>query len=115
MAEETLFTKIIHGDIPSTEVYSDEEFYAFRDINPCAPTHVLIVPRKPIPSIADADDKDAAMLGRLLLVAAKIARQEGLSENGYRLVINTGDWGGQTVFHLHLHLIGGREMGWPPG
>ncbi len=115
MVEETLFTKIIRGDIPSTEVYSDEEFYAFRDINPCAPTHILIVPRKPLPSIAEAKEEDATMLGRLLLTAAKIARQEGLSENGYRLVINMGDWGGQTVFHLHLHLIGGREMGWPPG
>ncbi len=115
MSEETLFTKIIKGEIPSTPVYSDEEFYAFRDINPGAPTHVLIVPRKPIPKVTDATEEDAALLGRLILAANKVAKQEGITENGFRYVINCGEWGGQTVFHLHLHILGGRPMAWPPG
>jgi histidine triad (HIT) family protein len=115
MAEDTIFGKIMRGEIPSTEVYSDDEFYAFRDVNPAAPTHVLVIPRKPIPRISDATDQDAALLGRLLLVANKIAAQEGLVDKGFRYVINCGDDGGQTVFHLHLHLLGGRPMAWPPG
>ncbi len=115
MAEETVFGKILSGEIPSTEVYSDEEFYAFRDINPGAPTHVLVIPRKPIPKITDATEEDAPLLGRLLLAANRIAEQEGLTEKGFRFVINCGEWGGQTVFHLHLHILGGRPLQWPPG
>ncbi len=115
MSEDTLFAKIARGEIPSEEVYSDEEYYAFRDINPGAPTHILIIPRKPIPKISDADDGDRELLGGLLLKAAEIARQEGLEDDGYRLVINCGTHGGQTVYHLHLHILGGRQMIWPPG
>lgn len=115
MAEDTVFAKIARGEIPSQEVYADEEFYAFRDINPVAPAHILVIPRKPIPRIADATEQDAALLGRLLLAANKVAAQEGLVEGGYRLVINCGEGAGQTVFHLHVHVLGGRPMGWPPG
>jgi len=115
MTEETIFSKILSGEIPSTEVYSDQEFYAFRDINPAAPTHVLVIPRKPIPRISDAKEEDTLLLGRLLLVANRIAKQEGLFEKGFRYVINCGEWGGQDVFHLHLHVLGGRSMTWPPG
>ncbi|MBN2311475.1 MAG: histidine triad nucleotide-binding protein [Candidatus Hydrogenedentes bacterium] len=115
MAEDTLFAKIARGEIPSEPVYSDDEFYAFRDINPAAPTHVLVIPRKPIPKISDATEADAMLLGKLLLVANKIAAQEGLEEGGFRYVINCGEGAGQTVFHLHLHVLGGRPMLWPPG
>ncbi|MCH8203575.1 MAG: histidine triad nucleotide-binding protein [Candidatus Hydrogenedentes bacterium] len=115
MGEDTLFAKIARGEIPSDEVYSDEEYFAFRDIAPGAPTHILIVPRKPIPKISDATAEDRALLGGLLLKAAEIARTEGLEEDGYRLVINCGKDGGQTVYHLHLHILGGRQMNWPPG
>lgn len=115
MSEDTLFAKMASGEIPSDEVYSDEEYYAFRDVNPAAPTHVLIIPRKPIPKISDADDGDRALLGGLVLKAAEIARREGLEDDGYRLVINCGKQGGQTVYHLHLHILGGRQMNWPPG
>lgn len=115
MAEDTIFAKIARGEIPSTEVYSDEEFYAFRDIHPAAPTHILVIPRKGIPKISDASSDDAALLGRMLLVANTIAEKEGLTKDGFRYVINCGAWGGQTVFHLHLHILGGRPMAWPPG
>lgn len=115
MAEETIFSKILSGEIPSAEVYSDDEFYAFRDVNPAAPVHILVIPRKPIPKINDATEDDALLLGRLLLVANKIAEQEGLVGKGFRYVINSGDDGGQTVYHLHLHILGGRRMSWPPG
>lgn len=115
MGEDTLFAKIARGEIPSEEVYSDDEFYAFRDINPGAPTHVLVIPRKVIPRVTDATEEDALLLGKLLLVANKIAEQEGLAEKGFRYVINCNEWGGQTVFHLHLHILGGRPLEWPPG
>lgn len=115
MPEDTLFAKIARGEIPSEAVYSDDEFYAFRDIHPGAPTHVLVIPRRVIPRVTDATEEDAALLGRLLLVANKIAEQEGLAEQGFRYVINCGDWGGQTVYHLHLHILGGRPLNWPPG
>lgn len=115
MAEDTIFGKILRGEIPSEEVYSDEDFYAFRDVNPGAPTHVLVIPRRPIPRVTDATEADAELLGRLILTANKVAKQEGLDQNGFRYVINCGDWGGQTVYHLHLHVLGGRALNWPPG
>jgi histidine triad (HIT) family protein len=111
----TIFAKIIAGEIPSEKLYEDEHVVAFRDIQPQAPVHVLVVPRKPLVSVADAGNEDAELLGRLLLAAAKVARSLGLEEDGYRLVTNIGEYGGQSVFHLHVHLLGGRKMGWPPG
>lgn len=115
MAEDTIFGKILRGEIPCKEVYSDEEYFAFRDINPQAPDHILIIPRKPIPKISDAKDEDRNLIGGLVLKANDIARTLGLAEDGYRLVINCGRHGGREVYHLHLHLLGGRQMTWPPG
>jgi histidine triad (HIT) family protein len=109
-----LFCRIIEGSIPSTAVYQDEQCYAFPDINPQAPTHILIAPREHLVSLAEAGSQQPELLGHLLLIAAQIARDKGLSK-GYRAVINTGDDGGQTVAHLHVHLLGGRPMTWPPG
>ena len=109
-----LFCKIIEGTIPSTRVYEDDECIAFADINPQAPSHVLLVPRKHIGSLAEATGEDTTLLGHLLATAADIARQRGLAK-GYRVVINNGSDGGQTVDHLHLHLLGGRHLTWPPG
>jgi histidine triad (HIT) family protein len=109
-----LFCKIVEGAIPSTPIYEDALGYAFADIHPQAPVHVLIVPREHIPSIADTDQSKRALLGHLLWAAAEIARDKGL-DDGYRIVVNTGNDGGQTVEHLHLHLLGGRAMHWPPG
>jgi histidine triad (HIT) family protein len=109
-----LFCKIIEGSIPSTPVYQDEQSYAFPDINPQAPTHILVAPREHLVSLAEAGSQQKALLGHLLWVAAQIARDKGLGK-GYRVVINTGHDGGQTVDHLHVHLIGGRPMTWPPG
>jgi histidine triad (HIT) family protein len=114
MADDCIFCKILAGEIPSEEVYSDDEVYAFRDIRPAAPTHILFIPRKHIPRIADAAPEDGALLGRMLLRANAIAEQEGLGE-GYRYVVNCDRMGGQEVYHLHLHLLGGRQMSWPPG
>ena len=115
VAEDCLFCRIVAGDIPCDEVYSDEDVLAFRDINPAAPVHILIIPKRHIASVAEADDGDEALMGRLLLRANMIAEREGLAEEGYRYVINTGGHGGQTVFHVHLHILGGRQMVWPPG
>ena len=109
-----LFCKIVAGEIPSTAVYQDSLTYAFADINPKAPVHVLIVPREHVGSLAEAGIEKKALLGHLMWVAAEIARQKGL-RNGYRVVLNNGEDGGQTVDHLHLHLMGGRQMTWPPG
>ena len=111
----TVFAKIISGEIPADIVYEDDHVVAFRDIQPVAPTHVLVIPRKPLVSVAQASEADAELLGRLLLGAAKVAEQLGLDEDGYRLVTNIGRHGGQSVFHLHIHLLGGRQLGWPPG
>ncbi len=111
---KTLFQKICDREIPANVVYEDDQVVAFRDINPQAPTHVLIVPRKPIVRIGEADTEDQATLGHLLLTAADVARRLGL-ENGYRLVFNNGADGGEAVPHLHCHLLGGRRLGWPPG
>jgi histidine triad (HIT) family protein len=109
-----LFCKIIEGTIPSTTVYQDEQCYAFADIDPKAPVHVLVVPREHIASLADAGAHSPALLGHLLWAAAEIARKKGLSK-GYRTVINTGPDGGQSVDHIHVHLLGGRHLAWPPG
>ena len=111
---ETIFSKIIRKEIPADIVYEDDLALAFHDVHPQAPVHILIIPKKPIESIARASTEDAALLGHLLLTVKRVATQEGL-ENGYRVVINTGEDGGQTVFHLHLHLLGKRTMAWPPG
>lgn len=109
-----LFCQIVEGKIPSTPVYQDELSYAFADISPKAPVHILVVPREHIGSLDKADEHERALLGHLMLAAAEIARQNGLAK-GYRVVVNTGEEGGQTVDHLHLHLLGGRAMHWPPG
>jgi histidine triad (HIT) family protein len=111
----TIFARIIRGEIPADKVYEDEHVVAFRDISPQAPVHVLVVPRKPIVSVADAQPEDAALLGRLFLAAAQVARELGLADDGYRLVTNIGRHGGQSVAHLHIHLLGGRQLHWPPG
>ena len=107
---DCIFCKIIAGDIPSTQVYADARVTAFRDINPAAPTHILIVPNQHIPSINDLAPEHEATMGYLFAVAKKIAAQEGLADSGYRLTINTGPDGGQVVYHLHLHLLGGRKL-----
>ena len=109
-----LFCKIVAGEIPSKKVFEDDLTYAFRDINPQAPSHVLVVPRKHIASVAEASAEDQELLGHLHLVAARIAKSEGLTK-GFRTIMNTGPDGGQTVDHLHVHLLGGRAMVWPPG
>jgi histidine triad (HIT) family protein len=109
-----LFCRIVEGEIPSTPVFQDELSYAFADIDPKAPVHILIIPRQHIASMADTGEGERALLGHLHSVAAEIARSKGLV-NGYRVVVNTGSDGGQTVDHLHLHLLGGRHLTWPPG
>jgi histidine triad (HIT) family protein len=111
---ETIFSKIIRKEIPADIVYEDDLALAFRDVQPQAPVHILVIPKKVIASIATATAEDENLLGHLLLVVKRVATQESL-ENGYRVVINTGEDGGQTVFHLHLHLLGKRSMTWPPG
>ena len=112
---ETIFSKIIRREIPANIVYEDSEVLAFRDVNPQAPTHILIIPKKVIPTVNDLKEADAALVGKLVLTAQRLAAQEGLAEDGYRLVFNCNTRAGQTVYHLHLHLIGGRQMKWPPG
>ena len=114
MPEKTLFEKIADREIPADIVFEDEQCIAFRDINPKAPTHILVVPRKPIPDLNALQEEDEPLIGHLFTVAAKVANVEGLS-GGYRTVFNCGEDAGQTVFHLHLHLIGGRSLAWPPG
>jgi len=114
MAEETIFSKILAGEIPADMVYQDDLCAAFRDVNPQAPTHILIIPRKPVAKVADAGAEDAALLGHLLLKAGESARSEQVGDD-FRLVINNGAGAGQTVFHLHIHLLAGRPLGWPPG
>lgn len=111
---ETIFSKIIRREIPADIVYEDELALAFKDIQPQAPVHILVIPKQPIAQLADAESQDHALMGHLLLTVKRVAEQAGLS-NGYRVVINNGDDGGQTVPHLHLHILGGRHMKWPPG
>ena len=111
---DCLFCKIISGDIPSKKVYEDEHAYAFEDIDPKAPTHVLVIPKKHLPGLKEATPSDAEIIGRCHLVAAKIARERKI-EDSYRTVLNVGPGSGQSVFHLHVHLLGGRNLRWPPG
>ena len=112
---DCLFCKISAGDVPADLVYESDEAIAFRDISPRAPTHVLIIPRQHIETINDLGPVDAALVGNLFLVAQQIAKDEGISDNGYRVVMNCNADAGQTVFHLHLHMLGGRQLNWPPG
>lgn len=111
----TLFEKIIAREIPAQIVHEDGQCLAFRDISPQAPVHILVVPKKPVPRMAAAEGADEPLLGHLLVVAAEIAKKEGIAESGFRVVVNNGPHGGETVPHLHVHLLGGRPMHWPPG
>lgn len=113
--EDCLFCKILSGDIPADVIYESDTAIAFRDINPKAPTHVLVIPRKHIATINDIGDEDEGIVGSLYSAAKDIAVAEGISEVGYRAVMNCNEAAGQTVFHIHLHLLGGRDLGWPPG
>ncbi len=112
---ETIFSKIIRREVPADIVYEDDDVLAFRDINAQAPTHVLFIPRKPIATLNDLGEDDALLIGKLVLAATRFAKAEGFAENGYRCVINCNRDGGQTVFHVHLHLLAGRLLHWPPG
>jgi histidine triad (HIT) family protein len=111
--EDTIFGKIARGEAPAKIVYEDDRALAFRDVNPQAPTHLLVIPRKPIERLAAAEDADGPLLGHLMLVANRVAAAAGLED--FRVVVNNGARAGQAVFHLHLHVLGGRRLGWPPG
>ncbi len=111
----TIFTKIINREIPAKIVYEDDKCLAFRDTNPQAPTHILVIPKKEIASMDTATEADKEIIGHVMLKAAEIARQEGIAQDGYRLVVNTNGYAGQTVFHIHVHIVGGRPLDWPPG
>ena len=113
--EETIFDKIISKEIPSYIVYEDDNYLAFKDINPQAPIHILIIPKKRIATINDIDKADAENIGNMIFIAKNIAKSLDIAEDGYRLVFNCNNYGGQTVYHIHLHLLGGRQFGWPPG
>ena len=115
MSEETIFDKIINREIPADILYEDDELLAFSDVNPQAPVHFLVIPKQRIPTINEIEPEQAALIGRMVLAAKQIAAEKGIAEDGYRLVMNCNEHGGQTVFHIHLHLLGGRPMGWPPG
>ncbi len=112
---DCLFCKIRDGEIPSDKVYEDDDVLAFRDVNPQAPTHVLVIPKKHISTVNDLEEADRAVAGQLMLAAKQIAADEGIAEDGYRLVMSCNKGGGQDVFHIHLHVLGGRQMTWPPG
>ncbi|MBH0058744.1 histidine triad nucleotide-binding protein [Pseudoalteromonas sp. SWXJZ94C] len=114
MSQETIFTKIINREIPASIVYEDDDTLAFRDINPQAPFHVLIIPKKAIATINDINEGNAHLVGNLYVAAAKIAKQNNFADDGYRVVMNCNEHGGQTVYHIHLHMLAGKEMGWPP-
>jgi histidine triad (HIT) family protein len=113
--DRCLFCRIATGEIPAKKIYEDDEVIAFHDINPQAPTHVLVVPRKHVATLDAMSEADAHLIGNVLLRAAQIARDQQLTSDGYRVVVNTGEAAGQTVFHIHFHLLGGRNFGWPPG
>jgi histidine triad (HIT) family protein len=112
---DCLFCKIRNGDIPCDIVFENDEVLAFNDVNPQAPLHVLIIPKKHISTVNDMENSDEAIMGSLFTAAKTIAAQQGLSDDGYRLVVNCNEKAGQTVFHIHMHLLGGRDMTWPPG
>lgn len=112
---ECIFCKIVEGKLPSTKVYEDDKVVAFQDLYPAAPVHILVIPKKHIVSLDAATEEDQDLLGHLLLTIQKVAREQGLDEEGYRVVNNIGKNGGQTVFHIHFHLLGGRTLTWPPG
>lgn len=114
MADE-LFLKIINREIPADIIYETDELLAFRDISPQAPTHILIIPKEPIPTVNDLESNHSELIGKMFLVAKELADLEEIAEDGYRLVMNCGKQGGQAVYHIHLHLLGGRQMEWPPG
>ena len=111
----TLFERILKREVPAQNIHEDDECVAIRDINPQAPLHVLVIPKKVIPRLGEATDSDQTLLGHLLLTAAEVAKREGIAENGYRVVVNQGWHAGESVPHLHVHLLGGRQMKWPPG
>ncbi|OBU18509.1 histidine triad nucleotide-binding protein [Photobacterium aquimaris] len=111
MAEETIFSKIIRKEIPADILYQDELVTAFRDINPRAPSHILIIPNKLLPTVNDVEAEDELMMGRMFTVARKLAQSEGIAEDGYRLIVNCNPFGGQEVYHIHMHLLGGRPLG----
>ena len=115
MAIDCLFCRIVVGDLPSTKVHEDDDVLAIRDIAPTSPTHILVLPKRHIASALDLTDADGPLVGRMFAVAADLARSEGIADAGYRLVSNVGEWGGQSVDHLHIHLMGGRAFAWPPG
>jgi histidine triad (HIT) family protein len=115
MTTDCLFCRIIAGDLPSTKVHEDDTVLAIRDIAPASPTHILVLPKAHVASALDLTDADGPLLGRMFAIAADLARSEGIANAGYRLVSNVGEWGGQSVDHLHLHLLGGRAFSWPPG
>lgn len=115
MATDCLFCRIVVGDLPSTKVREDDHVLAIRDIAPASPTHILVLPKQHIASALDLTDADAPLVGRMFAIAADLARSEGIADAGYRLVSNVGQWGGQSVDHLHIHLMGGRAFAWPPG
>jgi len=112
---DCIFCKIISGDIPGDIIYQDDDVLAFRDLNPQAPTHFLVIPKKHISTINDLQSEDAELVGKLYLAAKQVAKDEGIAESGYRAVMNCNAGAGQTVFHIHLHVLGGRGMNWPPG
>lgn len=111
--EDCIFCKIIKGQIPSVKVYENEDVLAFKDINPIAPTHIVIIPKKHIPNVNELQNEDAALIGKIYLAAKEVAKITGISENGYRIITNCGENAGQTVFHIHFHLIGGKPLSWP--
>lgn len=115
MAEKTIFTKIINREIPADIILEDEDLIAFADINPQAPVHILVIPKKPIPTVNDLEEQDAELMGKIIIAATKIAKKKGIDDNGYRLVFNCNSDGGQAVYHIHCHLLGGRKLNWPPG
>jgi histidine triad (HIT) family protein len=115
MMSDTIFSKIIRRELPADIVYEDDEVLGFNDVNPQAPVHVLFIPKAPMPTLNDATPADAELLGKLLLATANYAKQVGLAERGYRVVVNCNEDGGQTVYHLHMHLLAGRRLHWPPG
>ena len=114
-ANDTIFGKILRKEIPAIVVFEDDQVLAFRDVSPQAPTHILIIPKRPIATLNDAQNSDKELLGHLILTAQKIAQNEGIASDGYRLVLNCNENGGQSVSHIHFHLLGGRKLSWPPG